>query len=72
VLVRIASRVAAEAWSALLAAPAPLDFPGMWALAEDIQRKNATELGVLTFALLGLWALAVFDAGRDAATAGAR
>jgi diadenosine tetraphosphate (Ap4A) HIT family hydrolase len=71
VLVRIASRVAAEAWSALLAAPAPLDIPGMWALAEDIQRKNATELGVLTFALFGLWALAVFDAWRDAAATAA-
>jgi hypothetical protein len=56
--------VAAEAWSALLAAPAPLDFAGM--------RKSVTELRVLTFVLLGLWGLAVFDAGRDAATAGAR
>jgi diadenosine tetraphosphate (Ap4A) HIT family hydrolase len=66
VLLRIGGRVAAEAVDALLAAPAPLDFLQMWALAEEIRRRNATELSGLTFALLALWAASIYDAWRDA------
>ena len=66
VLVRIAGRVAAEAVDALLAAPAPLDFLQMWALAEEIRRRNSAELGGLTFVLLALWVASIYDAWRDA------
>ena len=70
-LARIGWRVAADAVDALLAAPAPLDFLEMWALAEEIRRRNAAELSGLTFVLLALWAASIFDAWRDA-TATAR
>jgi hypothetical protein len=65
-LVLFGWRVAAEALEALLVAPAPVDLPGIWALAEEIRRRNAAELGGLTFVLLALWALSIFDAWRDA------
>jgi hypothetical protein len=65
-LARIAWRVWAEALEALLAAPAPLDLFEMWALAEEIRRRNAPEFSVLTLLLLGLWAISIFDAWRDA------
>lgn len=66
VLARLGWRVAAEAVDALLAAPAPLDFLQTWALAEEVRRRNAAELGGLTLVLLTLWAASVFDAWRDA------
>jgi diadenosine tetraphosphate (Ap4A) HIT family hydrolase len=69
VLARIAWRVASPAWDALLAAPAPLDFAEMWALAEEIRGRNAAELSALSLVLLALWAASVFDAWRDATTA---
>jgi diadenosine tetraphosphate (Ap4A) HIT family hydrolase/TM2 domain-containing membrane protein YozV len=65
-LARIAWRVWADALDALLGAQAPLDLFGMWALAEEIRRRNAAEFSVLTLFLLGLWAISIFDAWRDA------
>lgn len=68
VLGRIAWRVATDAIEVLLAAPAPLDFLGVWALAEEIRGRHAAELGSLTFVLLALWAASIVDAWRDAPT----
>ena len=65
-LARIAWRVWAEALDALLAAQAPLDLFEMWALAEEIRRRNAAEFSVLTLVLVGLWAISILDAWRDA------
>jgi diadenosine tetraphosphate (Ap4A) HIT family hydrolase len=66
VLARIAWRVWSDALDALLAAPVPPDLFGMWALAEEIQKRNAVEFSLLTLLLLGLWAVSILDAWRDA------
>jgi hypothetical protein len=65
VLARFAWRVAAATTEALLRAPAPPDLFQIWALAEDIRRRNATELSGLTLLLFVLWGLSVLDAWRE-------
>jgi diadenosine tetraphosphate (Ap4A) HIT family hydrolase len=61
-LARFAWGVARDVAAVLLEAPAPMGLLEMWDLAQQIQRRNAVELSLLTVVLMLLWGLSVLDA----------
>jgi hypothetical protein len=66
VFARFLWRVAEEALSAILVAPAPLGPLQVLQLAVEIRSRHAAEFGGLTFLLLVFWAVSIFDAWRGA------
>ena len=65
-LVRFAWGVTRDVAAVVLEAQAPMGFLEMWDLAQQIERRNAVELGGLTILLMLLWGLSVVDAWRGA------